>query len=342
MAKSAPAYAFGLALAMTAASLPARAADVPVSEEARQHFTAGVTFLQDPDGARYEEALREFQSAYAISPSWKMLGNLGIAAMKLERDGEARDAIRRYLAEGGANIEPDERAQMERDLQALETSVATLHVEATPAGVAIVDERQPVTGSTVVNRYGPLQGSVELGLRPGHHRLTAKLEGYADQVWEVDLQPRSKDAHRFQLVAASSPAARTETTPARKSAVVDTNRPPGNGLRIGSYVALGVGAVGLGLGTVFAIQAQNHYKEGNDLCPSFPCGLTQANYDKRDQAGKDGDSAKTISLVGFVAGGVAVATGVTLFVLSRKSKSEAVASTALYVGPGSLNMAGSF
>ncbi|HKY36226.1 MAG TPA: hypothetical protein VJN18_09825, partial [Polyangiaceae bacterium] len=47
----------------------ATAADVVISDKARAHFTAGVSLLQDPDGARHEEAYREFQAAYADSPS---------------------------------------------------------------------------------------------------------------------------------------------------------------------------------------------------------------------------------------------------------------------------------
>ena len=103
------AYLAGLLLcgAVTSAS-PARAADVKISDNARKHFNAGVALLRDPDGARYEEAYGEFKVAYEASPSWKILGNLGIAAMKLERDGEAIDAFSRYLAEGKKDIDAGE------------------------------------------------------------------------------------------------------------------------------------------------------------------------------------------------------------------------------------------
>ena len=79
----------GLPIALLiATSATAASADVPISDAARQHFQAGVNLLQDPDGARYAEAYREFQTAYADSPSWKILSNIGITALKLERDGE--------------------------------------------------------------------------------------------------------------------------------------------------------------------------------------------------------------------------------------------------------------
>ena len=73
------------------------AADVPITDEARGHFTSGVNLLKDPDGARYEDAYREFKAAYAAAASYKILGNLGLCALKLERDGEAIDAYEEYL-----------------------------------------------------------------------------------------------------------------------------------------------------------------------------------------------------------------------------------------------------
>ena len=102
-----------------AVAAPALAGDVPITDAARKHFSAGVNFMQDPDGARYEEAYREFKAAYAESPSWKILGNLGICAMKLERDGEAIDAYKKYLQGGGTQLGAAERAQFSRDLSTL-------------------------------------------------------------------------------------------------------------------------------------------------------------------------------------------------------------------------------
>src|SRR5690349_9480392 len=105
----------------------ARAQDSEINEQARTHFSAGVNFLQDPDGARYEEAYREFTAAYAASPSWKILGNLGIAAMKLERDGEAIEAFQKYLAGGQATLAPEEKEQFQRDLGTLQAGVVRLN-----------------------------------------------------------------------------------------------------------------------------------------------------------------------------------------------------------------------
>src|SRR5436189_1139190 len=111
--------AMGVGAVLLGLAMPVGAAEVVISDEARAHFSAGVNLLQDPDGARYEEAYREFKAAYATSPSWKILGNLGLSAMKLERDGEAIEAYRKYLTDGGNQVDTDERAQFTRDLSTL-------------------------------------------------------------------------------------------------------------------------------------------------------------------------------------------------------------------------------
>jgi hypothetical protein len=48
----------GIGLVIVGLALPSHAAEVVISDDARAHFSAGVNLLQDPDGARYEEAYR--------------------------------------------------------------------------------------------------------------------------------------------------------------------------------------------------------------------------------------------------------------------------------------------
>ncbi len=181
--------------------------DVPISEAARQHFQAGVNLLQDPDGARYAEAYREFKTAYADSPSWKILSNLGITALKLERDGEAAEAFTNYLVGGGAAIDADERAQVERDLQTLRAGLVRVSISSDPPRShdhrrARAERgwhgRQPLRSADVVARAR---------IRGGHHRMTASANGYLDSVWEFDT-PTQGDSHRFTLekVAGAPPA----------------------------------------------------------------------------------------------------------------------------------------
>lgn len=340
----------GTGLVVVCLAAPALAADVVISEEARAHFSAGVNLLQDPDGARYEEAYREFKEAYAKSPSWKILGNLGISAMKLERDSEAIDAFKKYLAEGGKQVDAEERSQFQRDLSTLEAGAARLTLQTDPPGGTIEDERFPASGQAIHNTYSAA-GPLQIGVRSGRHRFTAKLAGRADAVWEIELAPRQQESHTFTLpepTAAPAPVAPAPAAP--PTTTVDSSSLKSNsGLRTGAYVALGVGVVGLGVGTIFGLKAKSKYKEANGItddpnnCPaSGPCELAGALFDKREGLGKDGDSAKTLSIVGFALGGVGVATGVTLYILSNKKEQPAAAKVEPFLGVGNVGLRGSF
>mgnify|MGYP000473386942 CR=1 FL=1 len=60
--------------------------------------------------------LAEFKAAYAASPVYKILNNLGLCAMKLERNGEALEAYGKYLAQG-KNIDEAEKKQIQSDME---------------------------------------------------------------------------------------------------------------------------------------------------------------------------------------------------------------------------------
>ncbi len=296
---------------------PALAADVPVSDNAKQHFQAGVAFLQDPDGARYEEAYREFQAAYADSPSWKILSNLGIAAMKLERDGEAIDAFQKYLEQGGAEIEADEKAQVERDLSTLRASAAKLTLTTNPAGAQITDERIPTTGGAVVNRYGPAQGTLTIVIRPGHHRLTARMEGRPDVVWETDVTSQGAVDHTFDFTTAVAPPGATQPQP---GPVADQ----GGGTPTGVYIGLaatGVFAIAGGVTGVIAMGKNSDYEKKND--GSDPAAAEDLK-----------KSGETLNLVADICFGAAiVSAGVTAVIYFTSGPSKPEKSAGLTLTP---------
>ena len=285
---------FGLLSGVLLFSMAARAQEVEVTEEARQHFSAGVNFMQDPDGARYEEAYREFKAAYAASPSWKILGNLGIAAMKLERDGEAIEAMQKYLSEGGSNLPDDERAQFERDLSTLKASVVRVKLTSVPPGAVVTDERVPVQGAPITNRYTIESGELELGIRVGHHRMVAQLSGYEDAVWEFDAAPGADQPHVFELKPLAAPAAAPQAASAAEPNAPATSyaRPTPTSVYVGLAVtgAFTAGAVVTG---VLALGKKGEFDDAN----------TGAD---PDAAQSLYDSTKTMNLVTDVLIGAAV------------------------------------
>jgi hypothetical protein len=275
MSKITRAYPFVVAAALGIA-VPARAQGAPpadksieISEEARKHFKAGVAFLQDPDGARYEEAYAEFKTAFAASPSPKILGNIGLCAMKLERDGEAIEAYTRYLREV-PDIDPDERNQIVQDLQTLQVSVVRLTLTVDPPAASIIDRRVAVRGDKVTNVYPVKDGKVEIGVRPGHHEITARAPGYDDVTWEIDAYGGTRETHAFQLKPKSAPPALPVSTPDR----ADPRDTSGESRSALPLVIAGIGGAMLVGGTVTGFVALGKKSDLEKSCPNDVCPAT--------------------------------------------------------------------
>jgi hypothetical protein len=292
-----------LALSVVALAPGARAADdVVITEEARTHFAAGVALLQDPKAPRYEEAYREFKTAYAASPSYKILGNLGLCAMKIERDAEAIRAYETYLKDAGPEVTSEQRAQVQRDLLTLKAGVFEVTVSSDPPGASIVDSRTPVEGSDVRNSYGSILTPTALGLRHGHHVITARLPGYLDQQWEFDATESTAPPHVF-----------TMTKPAVADQPMIRERP----LPTAAYVSGGatvVLAIGGAFAGALALQKHSDFVSAND-------GLHVST------AESDRSSGQTLNIVTDALFGAAIiGAGVTTYLVLTRGTVERPAS----------------
>jgi hypothetical protein len=105
------------------AAEPAQAAAVG---EARKHFQRGITFYKDAD---YRSALVEFQEAYRISPSYKLLFNIAQTQEELGDFAAALTSLRAYAEQGGKELDRARHAQVDADEKRLEAHVATVTIE---------------------------------------------------------------------------------------------------------------------------------------------------------------------------------------------------------------------
>ncbi len=296
-----------ITLAIAAACLfsaPARASDEP-SPEARAHFEAGVALLQDPDGARYEEAYREFRAAYAASRSPRVLGNIGFCAMKLERDLEAIEAYSRYL-ESVNDIDPAEREQIQRDLATLRSGVVRVTIIVRPAKATIVDVRQPSRGEPISNVYLAEDGRVTLGLRPGHHIIRATDSGRASPLWELEASPGSHAEHVLEVAPPAPPPILVSTPPPEKPS------------RAAPIATIGFGAAVLAAGGVTGYLALRRVDAIAAECPNDQC---PTGYDLEGAQRR----ARTLTTVtdGLLIGGASLTViGVGWFLLSGSSSRE--------------------
>lgn len=314
-------------------------------DTAKRYFQNGVDLITAAQ-PNYQDAYYQFQLAYRESgQSWKVLGNLGLCALKLERDQEAVGFYEQYLKKGGNEIAAEERAAIEQDLLLLKGNLATVRISSPVQELKIVDRR--AGSSAPAQSYSLKGGALELELRAGNHTITA-TSGDKRLAWDVVLEPKMVTEHVFDFdapVAEPAPAAPPAATPtADAAAPPPAPRSSGPNLRIPGFISLGVGAVGLGLGGYFLWQSSDYQDQANTLfaCDKRPLGCTvQERADVRGYEAKSGD-AKTGAVVAFGVGGAAIVTGIVLLAVSGSSSSADAQAVNVWIGPREVGVIGRF
>lgn len=315
---------------------PAPPAEVQASPEARQQFQLGVSLLQDPDGARYEEAFKAFMRAYRISPSWKILGNLGLSAMKLERFTDGIQAYERYLGEGGQNLDATERQQIEKDLSVMKGTSGTVTLLVTGAAkLSVQDTRTRSVGGPVVNNYEvPPGGRLVLKLAAGEHTLVATGERKRASL-ELSVEPGANVEQTLMLGESSSSAAPAAATTSSSPSTSDGSN---STLRTTGLIVGGVGVAALIGGGVTGIIGMSKKSDFDDRCPDKQCPFGSNEERASLESDKDSiETMETLTTAFLIGGGVLTAVGVTLFVVGGPSESERV-SVAPSVGPGAFGL----
>ena len=305
---------------------PAGAQSATDKQKARDHFSIGVELL-DETPPNYQRALTQFHHAYELSGSWKVLGNLGLCAHRLERDGEAAEFYGRYLDEGGAEISAAERRDIERDLLAINASLSKVKLTAdVPQGSIIVHR----TGSSVASQVYPLVGrSATLGLRAGAYRITLQADS-KEQTWPVVLRPKStvKNVFTINIVvedrAEAAEAGGDGPDRSGVSAEAVTQGSTGSVVGTTGYVVGGVGLAALGAGVFFGLRANGQSDAAGDVlsstCIDNVCPeVAQSEFDPAR------DSANIANAL-FIGGGILAAAGLVMVLVSENTSEEEVVS----------------
>jgi hypothetical protein len=192
-----------------------------------------------------------------------------------------------------------------------------------------------VDGQTVADH---LDGSA-LAIDPGAHEFTFEASGQAPYTQTIILHEGEKDRREVVVLGGGPIPQSTTEAPASGAAGVTTvsdASPPGtgNGMRVAGLVIGGVGLAGVAVGAVFGIVASSSWSKADKACPSH-AGCSASATSDRSSAVTDA----TVSTVGFIAGGVLAAAGVTLFLVAPRSTAPAVG---LQVRPGGLAINGTF
>jgi tetratricopeptide (TPR) repeat protein len=210
-------------------------------EAARAHFQKGVQYYDEGD---YPGAINEFQRAYALQPTYRLLYNFGQVSYELQDYAAAERHFHAYLLDGGNEVPAGRRSEVEHDLEQLRAHIAVLHLQTDRAGAHLfVDERS--VGST------PLEKPVHVN--PGRRRVAAELAGYQRVMQIVDVQGGEDRTVRLEFGPQLATSA-TQTSSDHASGSGSTNWALWTGVATGAFA---LGAAGLGYWAAHDAHAYN-------------------------------------------------------------------------------------
>jgi hypothetical protein len=230
-----------------------------------------------------------------------------------ENNGQPASAWAMFKeAAGVAGLSNDSRTKVAHDrAAALEPKLPRLTIKVT--------ENAP---GTEIRRDGTVAGAAEWGtavpVDPGKHKIEAHAPGRVDWSQSVDIAPTPTTTLVTVPALDRSPEQPPPTEPTKPTPLMETPPPPpepdhGTG-KTQRWLGIGVGAVGvvgLGLGTFFSLHAKSIYDgaNANGHCRTADNHCDPTGTSQRHDAITDAN----IATVAFVAGFVALAGGVVLY-----------------------------
>jgi hypothetical protein len=348
----------GIATALSASHHAARAVDDAERAGARAAATEG---LKAFDEKRYADAADLFSRAESVIHSPVHLLYIARSQVALGALVRAQESYRKLAREELApNAPPPFRKAVEdanREMKELEPRLPYVTVTVPGRADAVVE----MDGK----RVPPALVGLPLPVDPGAHKFKATAEGLSKELGvtvkegerqsvALTLEPAQPPAGAGPAAPAASPAPSAATPAPAAPAAAPMATPPvltgegksGSGMRIAGFVGIGVGVVGVAVGTIFLAQSGSKSSEGDKIfnrCDPTPARCSAAEKAQIDKLDEDAKSSKiTMSVVGYSVGVVGLAAGITLLVLAPKSRSTAARRVTPWVGYNSLGVQGSF
>jgi hypothetical protein len=321
------------------------------TKSATLHFTRGVDLY---NSHKYGPALEQFKASYAdvASPNSHLYIARCLAGLGEQRKAYAE--LEKVIAEAEAKPEKyaqtGEAASLERGELATQLAFVTVRVNAAGESATLS------VGGTDVPReqWGkpvPVEpGRVVVLLTPSASdtSIARVLNLVAGDKKDVTMSTNAGNSERVSRDAvhaektAPTPTAElppetgTSTEPETTPAAEEPSHPK-SGLRAAAFVSGGVGLVGLGLFAAEGVMVNSAYSTLQSECGTKPCPASRK--DEVDSA----KSKQTIANIGLAIGGVGVATGVVLFLLSRGGeKPQPAAVDHVVLGPTYAGYRGTF
>jgi hypothetical protein len=328
-------------------SNPADGSPPPPSNATREAaaqalFDEGVKLMEDK---RYPEACQRFSASQKLDPGAGTLLNLGtcyekngqtasawatfkeaMSAAQVKGRSDWADMARQRaaalveaasVAEKGGH--PDWAARARERAAALEPRLARVTVAVPPEAAAegLVVERDSL-------RVDAGSFGAAIPVDPGQYTFSASAPG-KKKGWSTTVKVEA-GGHATVTI----PELENEPPPPPTRVAAPVSASFWSGTRVSGVAVGGAGVVALVVGTVLGLRAKSDYDDARTSdCPNGGTRCTPAGI----SLGQDATSLATASTVTFVVGGLALATGVTLFIVGRPHSREETTAFPLRVTP---------
>jgi serine/threonine-protein kinase len=278
---------------------------------------------------KYTDACPKLEESQRLDPGIGTLMYLGECYENVGRSASAWASFREAASRAGAEGQTERARSASERATRLEPKLAYLTIRVAPETRAIpglsVRMGQSVIGAELFGTATPVDpGATRIEVvAPGRASFSATLNVDPGNRYEFNVPMLAPEAQPAASAAGANGDA--SAAPAQSGANTAPSAPEpatsshSNGMRTASYIIGGAGLLGIGVGSVFGLQAISKNKDATDgTCKSGVC-QDSSDYDKS----QDAHSAATLSNVFFGVGGAALATGVVLFLLSPSSAEHA-------------------
>ncbi len=253
----------------------------------------------------YTAALSLFKRASLSAPSLTVRLYLARSYAAAGQLVAATDTYRSLveLDETSAKSAPEQAA-----MESARDELAQLRPRVPSLEVALGDSEQHSRNLRLVLDGRLITYSAPISVDPGHHEVVAsdadgEQERIGFEVGEGEAKTVGMNWRSTSRASKKSEQASVGGSSARRTF---------------SVVALGVGATGLGVGTVTGIAAMTRYSRAEAHCPANRC-TEGAPYPEDGSAFR---TLRTISVAGYAAGGVGIGTWLGLLLTTPPTKTE--------------------
>lgn len=293
----------------------------------------------------------------------RTLANQGRSALLQKKFADAIDPLRQAVAiDPSPQIKLDLARALDGAGKLVEASTILHELEASPdkqiqaSAKGLVAEIEGRIPWIMVKVHGPKEGeatilidgketdaSFEVPIDPGDHVVRAEAEGWKPSEKQASLG--NGEHLELELSLERDPSAASEEEEEEEKPAVVAPPPsawPRPNLPV--MIALGTGAAGVAIGSLFGILAFTSTSSAKERCSGNICPNDSETADARDAAIRNGN----VSTAGFIIGGLGVGTAAVLYYMTQMKAAPAAApqkeSATIHpwIGPGQAGVFGTF